>query len=217
MSGAARGPRLLRPGRRRGACGDRARAICCRARRCTRPSSTPPSSAIAPRSRPASIRGGSTRPWLRPRFRALLPMYPAYFSTLDLRDRELVLSNSSAFAKAARTGRRPRMSHTSRRRCALRGSTRCTRVDRACRCRRELPARLLGAPLRTWDRRTSQRPDVLVANSQNIRDRISRFWGRDSEVIYPPVDVAEFDVRLATTAICSLPRVSWPIGASISR
>jgi glycosyltransferase involved in cell wall biosynthesis len=54
--------------------------------------------------------------------------------------------------------------------------------------------KLLGTPLRAWDRRTSQRPDVLVANSRNIRDRIKRFWGRDSEVVFPPVDIDEFDV-----------------------
>src|SRR5689334_18669508 len=40
------------------------------------------------------------------RFRALLPLYPAYFSALDLRAFDLVVSSSSAFAKAARTSRR---------------------------------------------------------------------------------------------------------------
>ena len=40
------------------------------------------------------------------RFRSLLPLYPAYFSALDLRAFELVVSSSSAFAKAVRTSRR---------------------------------------------------------------------------------------------------------------
>src|SRR5262245_45128645 len=40
------------------------------------------------------------------RFRSLLPLYPAWFSSLDLRTYELVVSSSSAFAKAARTSRR---------------------------------------------------------------------------------------------------------------
>ena len=46
------------------------------------------------------------RAYLRNRFRALLPVYPAFFSTLDLRDLDLVVSSSSAFAKAVRTGRK---------------------------------------------------------------------------------------------------------------
>jgi glycosyltransferase involved in cell wall biosynthesis len=61
-----------------------------------------------------------------------------------------------------------------------------------------LPARtagrLLGATLRAWDRRKSQRPDVLFANSSTIRERIRAYWARDAEVIHPPVSVAEFDV-----------------------
>ena len=133
-------------------------------------------------------------PWLRPRFRALLPIYPPYFATLDLRDRDFVLSNSSAFAKAARTSRRA--THVAYIQAPMRFAWQYESY--ASGSSLSLPARaagrLLGAPLRSWDRRTSQRPDVLVANSQNIRDRINRFWGRDSEVIYPPVDVEEFDV-----------------------
>ena len=133
-------------------------------------------------------------PWLRARFRALLPIYPAYFSTLDLRDRDFVLSSSSAFAKAARAGRRA--THVAYIHAPMRFAWQYATYSSGSSL--SLPARVagrvLGAPLRTWDRRTSQRPDVLVANSSNIRDRISRFWGRDSEVIYPPVNVEEFDV-----------------------
>ncbi|MEP7159280.1 MAG: glycosyltransferase, partial [Chloroflexota bacterium] len=52
--------------------------------------------------------------------------------------------------------------------------------------------RLLAGPLRQWDRRTAARPDVLVANSNAVRERIRRFWDRPAQVIYPPVDIAEF-------------------------
>jgi glycosyltransferase involved in cell wall biosynthesis len=132
--------------------------------------------------------------FLRPRFRAMLPVYPAYFSTLDLRDRDFVLSNSSAFAKAARTSRRA--THVAYIQAPMRFAWQYETY--ASGSSLSLPARvagrLLGAPLRTWDRRTSQAPDVLVANSHNIRNRIRRFWARDSEVIHPPVSVEEFNV-----------------------
>lgn len=45
--------------------------------------------------------------------------------------------------------------------------------------------------LRIYDFETSQRPDVLIANSDNVASRIKKFYRRDSVVIYPPVDVAE--------------------------
>jgi glycosyltransferase involved in cell wall biosynthesis len=131
---------------------------------------------------------------LRERFRALLPLYPAYFSALDLRDRELVVSSSSAFAKAARTGRKHM--HVAYIHAPMRFAWQYQTY--ASGSSLSLPARVagrvLGAPLRTWDRRTSQRPDVLVANSNTIRERIKAFWARDAEVIHPPVSVAEFDV-----------------------
>lgn len=41
--------------------------------------------------------------------------------------------------------------------------------------------------LRIWDYETSQRPDILVANSENVKERIRKFYRRDCVVIYPPV------------------------------
>jgi len=44
------------------------------------------------------------------------------------------------------------------------------------------------AALRRWDKRSSQRVDRFVAISSCVRDRIRRFYGRDADVVYPPVD-----------------------------
>lgn len=46
--------------------------------------------------------------------------------------------------------------------------------------------------LRTWDYTASRRVHQFVANSQNVRERIQRFYQRDAQVIYPPVDTAFF-------------------------
>lgn len=46
--------------------------------------------------------------------------------------------------------------------------------------------------LRTWDLIAAQRPDKLIAISKCVRDRIKKYYNRDSEVIYPPVDVEKF-------------------------
>ena len=125
------------------------------------------------------------------RFRALLPLYPAYFSALDLRGYDLVVSSSSAFAKAIRTSRRHL--HVAYIHAPMRFAWQFREYEEASSLRR--PARLAGSllsgPLRTWDRRTARQPDMLVANSRTVRDRIRRWWGRDAEVIYPPVDVDE--------------------------
>lgn len=38
------------------------------------------------------------------------------------------------------------------------------------------------------DRRGSARPNILVANSKNVQSRIKKYYCRNSELVYPPVD-----------------------------
>ncbi len=45
------------------------------------------------------------------------------------------------------------------------------------------------------DRSAAKRPDVIVANSRNVRERIMRYYGRDSVVINPPVRMDKFRNR----------------------
>lgn len=46
--------------------------------------------------------------------------------------------------------------------------------------------------LRKWDRIAALRPDVMVAISSAVKYRIKRYYGRDSVVIHPPVEVDLF-------------------------
>lgn len=139
----------------------------------------------------ARVRRWSLQRLAGPRhYRSLLPLYPAYFSRLDLRGYSLVVSGSVAFAHAVRTG--TKALHVSYVYTPMRyawdldaylAQSSFSPVTRGV-------AQLLRKPLQRWDRATSNRPDVLVAISETVRDRIRRLWGRDAEVIYPPVDVA---------------------------
>ena len=128
------------------------------------------------------------------RFRSLLPLYPAYFTALDLRGADLVLSSSIAFAKAVRT--RPDALHVSYVYTPLRYAWDLdTYLDGSSYgVAARLGARILRPPLQRWDKWTSARPDVVVAISQTVRERVERLWGRDSEVIYPPVTVDEVEL-----------------------
>lgn len=55
-----------------------------------------------------------------------------------------------------------------------------------------LGLRLLVKPLRRWDKRAAQEPDYFIANSTHIKQDIKKYYGRDSIVIHPPVDVQRF-------------------------
>lgn len=57
-----------------------------------------------------------------------------------------------------------------------------------------LGLKLLIGPLRRWDYKAAQRPDLFIANSTHIQGDIQKYYGRDSVVIHPPVDVERFNV-----------------------
>jgi glycosyltransferase involved in cell wall biosynthesis len=46
--------------------------------------------------------------------------------------------------------------------------------------------------LRKWDKIACQRPDQYLAISKTVQKRVKDYYHRDSEVIYPPVDVNKF-------------------------
>ncbi len=47
-------------------------------------------------------------------------------------------------------------------------------------------------PLRRWDFKAAQRPDVIIANSTHTQHEIKKYYKRGSTVIFPPVDISRF-------------------------
>lgn len=144
---------------------------------------------------PARVHSWPLQDRVSPRdFRRLLQLYPVYFSALDLRDARLVVSSSSAFAKAVRTSRRA--IHVSYIHTPMRFAYNPDAYFRhsSFGIAARTAGRFMRVPLATWDRRTARQPDVLVANSETVRRRIRRHWQRDAEVINPPVAVDDFSV-----------------------
>jgi len=46
--------------------------------------------------------------------------------------------------------------------------------------------------LKSWDLIASRRPDAYLAISKTVQSRIKKYYGQDSQVIYPPVNVEAF-------------------------
>jgi len=125
----------------------------------------------------------------RVNFKALLPLMPMALSSLPVSEHELVISSSSSFAHHARAG---------------------GEAVHVCYC--HTPPRFLwegemyfagrlalGAALspllgvlRYLDRRAARRVGAYVAVSKHIAARVRRVYGREAQVVYPPVDVASF-------------------------
>ena len=128
-------------------------------------------------------------------FRALLPLYPAAIESLDLREFDLVVSSSSAWAHGVICDERT--VHVSYSHNPFRYAW--NDRDRTLASRRDPITRAaLRSVLhrwRQWDWIAAQRVDQYLANSRTTQARIRAYFGRDSRVVYPPVDTERFGPR----------------------
>ena len=58
-----------------------------------------------------------------------------------------------------------------------------------------LPVRELLSRLRDTDREMAARVDRWISNSATVAERVQLYYGRESEVVHPPVDVEQFEAR----------------------
>ncbi len=122
-------------------------------------------------------------------YRSLLPLYFLAAESWDLSGFDLVISTSHCVAKAAKRG--PTAFHL----CYCHTPVRYLhdQFDDYLRGRGTLvtaAARLVRAPLRARDVATVPRVDAFLANSENVRGRIARIYGRPSRVVPAPADTA---------------------------
>ena len=128
------------------------------------------------------IRAGVSR-------RLLIGMMPTAAEQFDCSGFDVLISSTSAFAHGA-------VVPASVRHVAYVHSPARFLWDSYHSCRARLPAPLrplFGAAahrLRLWDCAAAHRPDILLANSPTVQERIHSFWHRDdSQVLCPPVDL----------------------------
>jgi glycosyltransferase involved in cell wall biosynthesis len=126
-------------------------------------------------------------------FRALLWALPTATRRLDLSGFGCVVSSSSAFAHGVRPV--PGAHHV----CYCHSPFRYAWHEQA-RALSEVPAPLRSALAvalrrhRAFDRKATRTVDRYVANGEITRERIRRFWGREADVVYPPVEVDRFRI-----------------------
>ncbi len=130
-----------------------------------------------------------------------LPLYPLAFGAMDLSGYDLVISNKSGFCHGVRTADRERRAlHV----CYCLTPTRFLWLYDQYREREQIGGGLdaalrpLLALLRRWDWAAAQRVDHFVAISRTVQERIARIYGRESAIIYPPVDT-DFFTPASTT------------------
>jgi glycosyltransferase involved in cell wall biosynthesis len=127
-------------------------------------------------------------------FKLLLPLYPIVFEQMYFENYDVVISSASSFAKGINVS--PDVIHI----CYCHAPTRflwsfddyLNRQGIGTWSRNFL--RPVIDALQHWDLRAARKPDYFLANSSVVKQRIARIYGRDAQVIHPPVNVHRFEV-----------------------
>ncbi len=154
-------------------------------------------SKLLPDFRTADIRNTWMQklPGINTHFKKLFPIYPFAFKSLGKLDADAAIVSSSGFAKWMRFTPRTQVfcyCHTPPRffwqtEDYLRNEVSSGLV--------KAMAKVFIPPLRRSDFRAAQRVTHFIANSECVQARVKKFYGRESVVIYPAVEVHRFDVQ----------------------
>jgi glycosyltransferase involved in cell wall biosynthesis len=133
-------------------------------------------------------------PRVKKNYRSWLPLMPLALRSLDVSAYDLVISNSHAVAKGIRTHARQR--HVcyclSPMRYAWDLKAQYLRESGLDHGAKGALASAMLERMRTWDLANTSGVDAFATLSRFIAERIRRAYGRESTVIYPPVDTEFF-------------------------
>lgn len=133
-------------------------------------------------------------PLVKRKHQPFLPLFPQAFERMDLRGYDLVISDSSAFAKGVVT--RPDALHVCYCHTPMRWAwnyedyVERERLGRLART--ALPPFI--SRLRQWDYATAARVDHFLANSPTVAARIAKYYRREATYLPPPVETSRFHV-----------------------
>ncbi|GAB4361948.1 MAG: glycosyltransferase family 4 protein [Oricola sp.] len=128
-------------------------------------------------------------------YRALFFLGPFLIEQFDVTGFDFVISSSAAFARGVLT--RPDQPHM----CYVHSPVRYAWDEQFSYLQqgrlgfgpKGMLFRYMLHNLRMWDTRTAHGPDMMIANSSYVRSRIRNIYGRNAEVIHPPVACQEFE------------------------
>ena len=125
--------------------------------------------------------------------RKYFPWMPMIFEEFDLNDYDLVISSSSSCAKGILT--KPGSTHICYCHTPMRYAwdKRNEYLEGMGRLKKKFVEILLHY-MRIWDVNSSNRVDYFIANSNEVKNRIEKYYKRDAVVIHPPVRCDMFNI-----------------------
>jgi len=123
----------------------------------------------------------------------LVPFTKKWFEDLDLSEYDLVISDGTVWSKGVKTNENQKHIYYCHTPARFLYSLPSESTKKKNLFFLKPIIKNIEQDLTKWDLQTSGNPDIIIANSENIKDRIKKFWNKDSVVIYPPVNLLNFD------------------------
>lgn len=136
----------------------------------------------------------SSMPFIKSHYPWYLPLMPLAVEKYSLRDFDVVLSSTSAFSKGVivpPSTLHISYCHTPPRYIWADAEDYLSELKYNPLVKALLPSVL--HRLRLWDKMSADRVDHFIANSQTVRRRINKYYRRESDIVYPPVDTEKFN------------------------
>lgn len=134
-------------------------------------------------------------PWSTTKFRHYFMLYPYAIEQFDLRGYDVVISFSAAFSHGVLTD--PDQLHICYKHTPMRyawsGYHEYLADPHVCQSWKRLLVKRILHRMRQWDYSAAQRPDIILANSHEVRRRIQKYYRREAQVVNPPVTMPSKD------------------------
>jgi len=130
--------------------------------------------------------------FLRKRYRWIISFMPTAIEIFDLREFDLVISSSGAWSKGIVT--KLSTTHIAYLHSPMRFVWDCNNSYLSNK-KRNFFVRMFVSYLRIWDKQAAERPDHLIANSCYTQKRVAKYYRRNSQVIYPPVEALAKNIQ----------------------
>ena len=139
----------------------------------------------------AEIRASSLQkiPLINRLYKYLFFLMPPAIESFDLSGFDIVISSSVIFSKGLVL--KPKTKHI----CYCYSPTRFLWDRHAKYENRGVLAGLSRHLLRIWDRQASDRVDKFIAISEHVQSRIKKYYGKESQIIYPPISPTSYPTR----------------------
>ena len=151
---------------------------------------------VFPRSQVTESKLAKWPKFLKKKYKYFFPLFPQLIEQFDFSGYDLVISSSSAYAHGVIT-------NLDTHHIVYCHSPMRYAWDYAHQYLKEQDLNIVNRSIvrhylkkiRQWDFLASKRPDLYITNSEHVKKRIEKYYRKDADVLYPPVDISRFKLH----------------------